>query len=103
MQRHLATFEAAHAGITRTRFLTLVAAARGFAQPRSRAASDALFLVSGAGGRFQIVQADSHNFSPKKVAQISSLRISLYSTILSRCGIIATIPRMDGVSGRSTT
>ena len=89
MQRHLAAFEARALAEAAAALLALLAAARGLAEAAARAAAHALLGL---------------------VAPFAGLRLwrptflAPYSvTIATRCGTFLTIPRISGVSLRSTT
>src|SRR5262249_43054438 len=91
VQRHLPALEAGTALRARARVLTLVAAAGGLAVARARALPLAVRTAHGAGGGLDLVQL--HFFSPSGPATSSQT---------TRCSIFLHIPRVDGVSSRTT-
>src|SRR5258708_28094482 len=68
MQRHLATFEAEHAGVARARLLALLAAAGGLAVARAGTAPHTLLRVAGALLWFEVTE---FHLSPSERSAVS--------------------------------
>ena len=86
VQGHLAAFKAAHHAVAGDGLGALGAAARVLAPAAAHTLTDALLFLLLARRWFEIAE----------------IHLVYSSTILSKCGTLATIPRNPGVSGFTT-
>src|ERR1700687_1852594 len=118
MQRHLAAFKSTAARIAAAGFLSLVAGTGSFTQLGAHAAANAHLAMTRANGRAKIREARESERAPggftRRLAAVAGFlgrfaaagnffRHFPYSTTSTRWRTLWIMPRIDGVSSRSTT